>query len=129
MNTEYTRKHQSIPLDVRNVSTHRHHSPLLKRSSVSSGSLFDIIKRPLVTEKSVRQNAHSTYTFAVDKNATKRDIALALKEIYAVKVTSVNVACAQGKKKRSKGRIGVRAHTKKAFVRFEKSIDVFVMPS
>lgn len=121
--------YQSVPLTIQNASGHRHHSSFLRSQSIAEGVLFQLIEKPLITEKTTRQNEHHTYAFLVNKNATKRDVSLALKEIYKVDVKKVNIVRTDGKKKISRGRIGYRSETKKAFVRFAQSIDVFVMSS
>ena len=53
--------------------------------------IFDIIIRPLITEKSSDQQANKQYTFVVNKTATKIDIKHAIKEIYGVEVKEVKI--------------------------------------
>lgn len=78
---------------------------------------YDIIKRPIITEKSMSQTESMRYVFEVDKAANKIEIAKAVEEIFGVKVTKVNTLNMQGKLKRT-GRYpqGRRASWKKAMV-------------
>jgi len=79
-------------------------------------ALYDVLVRPVVTEKSNMELGKNIYTFVVDKNATKIDIRNAIEKIYAVKVAKVNTMIVSGKK-RHYGRItGQEPDTKKAVV-------------
>ena len=50
----------------------------------------DIIVRPLITEKSLQATQDKRYTFEVAKDATKPEIAIAVEEVFGVKVADVN---------------------------------------
>lgn len=78
---------------------------------------FTVVKRPLVTEKSVRQGLQNKYCFEVDLDANKIEIGEAVKAIYGVNVVKVNTLRVRGKKRRL-GRYpeGKTASWKKAFV-------------
>jgi large subunit ribosomal protein L23 len=78
---------------------------------------YQIIERPLLTEKSMDQSALNKYTFRVAKDANKIEIADAIEQIFQVKVTKVNTLTVKGKKKRV-GRFpqGKTADWKKAVV-------------
>lgn len=94
-------------------------------------NIWEILKSPVVTEKSVILKEESTdedsnrkqgqvLTFKVDKKATKIDIKGAVEEIFNVKVASVRTIQYDGKMKR-RGRIeGRRAAWKKAYVTLRK---------
>lgn len=80
-------------------------------------SPYDIIKRPLVTEKSTDLKAkENKYTFCVDIFANKVQIAKALEEIFKVKVLKVNTMKVRGKKKRVGVHQGRTPDWKKAIV-------------
>ena len=79
-------------------------------------SPHDIIRRPLITEKSMDQIAEGKYTFVVDKRANKTEIKNALEIIFGVKVAKVNTMNMQGKTKRMGANVGKRASWKKAIV-------------
>ena len=90
---------------------------------------YDIIKRPIVTEKSMILAADKKYTFEVAKDANKIEIAKAVEEIFGVKVAKVNTINMYGKEKRL-GRYpsGRRASWKKAMVTLtadSKAIEFF----
>lgn len=76
----------------------------------------DIIVRPVVTEKSMEQNAFNKYTFIVDLKANKVEIRNAIEEIFNVTVTSVNTVRAMGKSRRRGRIVGKRPDFKKAYV-------------
>ena len=77
----------------------------------------DIIRRPLVTEKGVRQKAaHNQYLFEVSMDANKHEIADAVEEIFEVKVSKVRTATTHGKVKRLGRYSGRRPDRKRAVV-------------
>ncbi len=78
---------------------------------------YDIIRKPIVTEKSMAEMENKKYTFEVDKNATKIEIKSAIEEIFGVKVQRVNTMNMQGKLKRQGAHIGRRPSWKKAIVK------------
>src|SRR5919198_917864 len=75
-----------------------------------------VLLRPVITERSMSQTNVGRYTFAVAKNATKRDIADAVVESFKVDVVAVNVIHVPGKTRRLGRRIGHRPDWKKAVV-------------
>ena len=88
----------------------------------------DIIKKPVLTEKSYDDIAVKKYTFEVDTRATKHDIRRAVEEVFGVKVAKVNTLRQVGKLKRQGYHIGRRPEVKKAFVtltRDSKTIEFF----
>ena len=90
---------------------------------------YDIIKRPVITEKSMALTQDRKYTFLVAKDANKIQIGKAVEEIFGVKVAKVNTINMQGKQKRT-GRFpaGRRASYKKAIVTLtedSKTIEFF----
>ncbi len=98
---------------------------------MSKLGVWDILKSPVVTEKSVilkedstdensNRKAGQVLTFRVDKKATKPDIKGAIEEIFNVKVAQVRTVHYEGKIKK-RGRIeGRRASFKKAYVTLRK---------
>jgi large subunit ribosomal protein L23 len=78
---------------------------------------YGIIHRPLVTEKSLTQNAErNKVSFLVDHTANKQEIRAAVERIFAVKVIEVNTIYLKGKRKRTRMREGKRPDQKKAVV-------------
>jgi large subunit ribosomal protein L23 len=81
---------------------------------------FDLIKYPLITEKTTILNEQGKYVFSVRSDATKTLVAKAIEEIFAVKVDKVNIVNQIGKAKRFKGVMGKRSDVKKAIVTLAK---------
>ena len=83
----------------------------------SNERIYEIIRSPLVSEKSTFISQFNYYVFKVSRNSTKMEIKNAVENIFKVEVKSVNTLNQKGKKKRFRGKVGVRADTKKAFVK------------
>ena len=82
---------------------------------------YDIIKKPVLTEKSYADMAEKKYTFEVAINANKTEIKLAIEEIFeGVKVESVNTMRILGKMKRQGRTQGRTPEVKKAIVTLKK---------
>lgn len=80
----------------------------------------DIIKKPILTEKSYDGIAEKKYVFEVEKSANKTEIKQALEQIFDVKVAKVNTAITMGKMKRMGRTQGRRSDVKKAYVTLKK---------
>ena len=76
----------------------------------------DIIKRPIITEKSYDLMTQGKYTFEVDKNANKIEIKKACETLFEVKVAKVNVINVRPKKRRVGRYEGFKPSMKKAIV-------------
>lgn len=76
----------------------------------------DIIRKPVITEKSMAAMAENKYTFIVHINANKSQIKRAVEEVFNVKVTDVKTLRTMGKTKRMGVHVGKRADFKKAMV-------------
>ncbi len=81
---------------------------------------YDIIIKPILSEKSYDGISEKRYTFKVAKCATKTDIKNAVEEIFKVKVDKVNTANYDGKVKRLGRHEGRTASYKKAIVTLTK---------
>ncbi len=90
---------------------------------------YDIILKPVITERSMAGSADKKYTFYVRTDANKIQVAKAVEEIFGVKVAKVNTVNYDGKMKRQGyGRPGRRAAYKKATVTLtedSKTIELF----
>lgn len=75
-----------------------------------------IIKQPVVSEKSISQGAVNKYTFLVNGDATKSQVEGAVKQLFKVEVTAVNITNIKGKVKNYRRVKGVRADQKKAVI-------------
>lgn len=88
--------------------------------------MYEIIRKPVVTEKSTLGSEHGQVTFKVPVKATKPDIKAAIEALFKVKVKGVNTLIQKGKTKRFKGVKAFRSDEKKAIVTLEEgqTIDV-----
>lgn len=88
--------------------------------------LYDVIRAPLITEKSTAASEHSQVVFKVAMDATKPDIKEAIERLFNVKVRAVNTLVRKGKTKRFKGVKGRQSDFKKAIVTLEEghTIDI-----
>jgi large subunit ribosomal protein L23 len=77
---------------------------------------YDVIVRPIITEKSTLVADKNQVMFRVAKEATKPEIKAAVEALFGVKVVAVNTLIAKGKVKRWRGRVYERADVKKAVV-------------
>lgn len=87
----------------------------------------DILRAPVVSEKTYALMDLGQYTFIVDTRANKTEIKQAVESIFGVKVTSVNTMNRPGKARRTRLGIGRRKNTKRAIVtlRDGETIDIF----
>ena len=92
-------------------------------------NVYDIIRRPVITEQSMADVADKKYVFMVDVESNKTEIKAAVEEIFGVKVAKVNTVRMQGKVKRTGAYpAGKRAEYKKAIVTLtadSKTIEFF----
>jgi large subunit ribosomal protein L23 len=82
--------------------------------------LYDVIRSPLVTEKSTMASENSQVIFKVAIGATKPEIKEAVERLFNVKVLAVNTLIRKGKTKRFKGVKGQQSDFKKAIVTLEE---------
>ena len=87
---------------------------------------YDVIRKPIITEKATMASEANAVVFQVAMDATKPMIKEAVEAVFGVKVNAVNTTITKGKVKRFKGRPGVRSDKKKAYVTLEEgnTIDV-----
>ena len=83
---------------------------------ISQNKAYQVILKPLVTEKSSQLSEYNKMVFSVPINATKLEVKSSIEKIFSVKVKSVNTILLKGKFKRFKGVLGKRSNTKKAIV-------------
>ena len=88
---------------------------------------YDVIKRPIVSEKSTKLAEQRKYTFEVDKRANKIQIKDAIEAIFNVKVEKVNVVNGKAKAKRVGQYSGFTASVTKAIVTLQEGhkIDIY----
>jgi large subunit ribosomal protein L23 len=87
---------------------------------------YDVVRTPVITEKTTMISEHGQYVFKVSTDATKPAIKAAVEALFGVSVTAVNTMVQKGKSKRWKGKPYRRSDQKKAVVTLAEgqSIDV-----
>ena len=78
--------------------------------------LYEVLRRPLITEKNTVLQAQNKYAFEIDKKANKPQVKQAVEKAFKVKVTSVNMITVPGKTKIVGRRQVQTAQWKKAIV-------------
>lgn len=88
--------------------------------------LYDVIRKPIITEKATMASEQNAVVFEVSIDATKPMIKQAVEALFKVKVKAVNTTVAKGKTKKFRGMLGRRKDVKKAYVTLEEGnmIDV-----
>ncbi len=88
--------------------------------------LYDVVRKPIITEKATMASEANAVVFEVASDATKPLIKEAVEALFGVKVKAVNTLNQKGKTKKFRGRPGRRKDVKKAYVTLEEGnmIDV-----
>ena len=92
----------------------------------TKSELYDVIRKPIITEKATMASEANAVVFEVAIDSTKPQIKAAVEELFSVKVKAVNTTVTKGKVKRFRGMLGKRKDVKKAYVTLEEgnAIDV-----
>jgi len=77
---------------------------------------YDIIRSPVITEKSTQAGEYNQVMFNVAPRASKPEIKAAVEALFGVKVKAVNTLVRKGKAKRFRGKVGRQSDVKKAIV-------------
>jgi large subunit ribosomal protein L23 len=95
--------------------------------NINQKSVLDLIKYPILTEKTIKLLEQNQYSFAVALKADKKSIKTAIEQLFDVKVIAVNTAIQPIKKRRVGRFIGKKAQVKRAVVKLapENSITFF----
>lgn len=86
------------------------------KGAMAEARLYDVIVRPVVTEKSTAAAEQNKVTFKISPTATKKDVKAAVESIFKVSVLKVNTINVEGKVKKFRGRPGQRSDFRKAIV-------------
>jgi large subunit ribosomal protein L23 len=78
--------------------------------------LYDVIRKPIITEKATSASEHGAVVFEVGIDTTKPQIKEAVESLFNVKVKAVNTVVTKGKVKKFRGKTGRRRDVKKAYV-------------
>jgi len=93
---------------------------IIKHTNISLEKAYNIIKKPITTEKSTNLQQFNQYSFIVSKGSNSFEIKKAVEMIFKVKVNKVNTSIMRGKGKTFKGQYGFRNDTKRAIVTLEE---------
>jgi large subunit ribosomal protein L23 len=85
---------------------------------------FQVVRKPILTEKSVGQQLHGVYTFEVSTTANKLQIKDAIEAIWNVKVADVRTATMKGENRRNRHGTFTTAGYRKAFVRLKSGYEI-----
>ena len=92
------------------------HSHLGKNVNLTRERMYQIIRSPIITEKTTIISEHNQVTLKVPLEVTKPEIKFAVEGLFEVKVKAVNTIVQKGKRKRFRGHLGKRSDFKKAIV-------------
>ncbi len=88
-------------------------------------NIYDVIKKPFVTEKStLAKDDHNVVAFVVNRDANKIEIKTAAEQLFNVKVAGVRTVTVAGKMKRFGKTMGKRSNWKKAYVTLQEGSNV-----
>jgi large subunit ribosomal protein L23 len=94
---------------------------------VSSLNFYDVIKKPVITEKANDVNSFNKYCFVVDSSANKAIIKASVEKIFNVKVSGVNIVNKKRTETFFKGRKGFNSSCKKAIVTLMSGFTIDLM--
>ena len=88
-----------------------------EKKIVATAGIYDILRRPIISEKAAKLSENNGVAFEVAVSATKDDVARAVEAIYGIKPSKVNIVVTKGKVKSFRGRsTGTQRTVKKAYV-------------
>ena len=82
--------------------------------------LYDLIQKPIITEKATLLSNNSQVIFSIPMDVSKKNVKEAVEKLFRVNVKKINIIVSKGKTKRFKGKIGKRKNEKKAIISLEK---------
>ena len=92
----------------------------IKKSTELPTKFYDLIKKPIITEKGTLLSNNSQIVFSIPMNANKTIIKQAVEKLFGVNVKKINIIISKGKTKRFKGKKGKRKNEKKAIISLEE---------
>ena len=88
---------------------------------VATARTYDVLRRPIISEKAAKLSESNGVVFEVAMSATKEDVAKAVEILFGIKPTKINVVVTKGKVKTFRGRsTGTQRKVKKAYVSLPK---------
>jgi len=89
----------------------------VEKKLVATAGTYDVLRRPIISEKTAKLSENNSVVFEVAMSATKADVAKAVEVVFGVKPTKVNIVITKGKVKTFRGRsTGTQRSVKKAYV-------------
>jgi len=88
---------------------------------VATAGTYDVLRRPIISEKAAKLSETNGVVFEIAMSATKQDVAKAIEVLFGIKPTKINIVIAKGKVKTFRGRsTGTQRSVKKAYVSLPK---------
>ena len=88
-----------------------------EKKLVASAHTYDVLRRPIISEKAAKLSENNGVVFEIAMSATKEDVAKAIEVLFGIKPLKVNVVVTKGKVKTFRGRsTGTQRKVKKAYV-------------
>ena len=96
------------------------------KATPSAERTFELLRQPVITEKSTLLSEFNQVSFRVPMDASKPEIKAAVEDLFKVNVKAVNTLISKGKTKKFRGHDGKRNDTKKAIITLAEgqSIDI-----
>ena len=89
----------------------------VEKKSVATAGTFDVLRRPVISEKAAKLSESNGVVFEIAMSATKADVAKAVEVLFGIKPTKINIVVTKGKVKTFRGRsTGTQRSVKKAYV-------------
>ena len=89
----------------------------VEKKLVATANTYDVLRRPIISEKAARLSESNGVVFEVAMSATKEDVAKAMEVLFGIKPTKINMVITKGKVKTFLGRsTGTQRKVKKAYV-------------
>ena len=89
----------------------------VEKKLVATANTYDVLRRPIISEKAARLSESNGVVFEVAMSATKEDVAKAMEVLFGIKPTKINIVITKGKETTFRGRsTGTQRKVKKAYV-------------
>ena len=92
----------------------------IKKDDELSTKFYDLIEKPVITEKGTLLSNNSQVVFFIPMDANKNVVKQAVEKLFGVNVKKINIIVSKGKTKKFKGKMGKRKNVKKAIISLEK---------
>ena len=92
----------------------------IKKDDEVPTKFYDLIKKPIITEKATILSNNSQVVFSIPMDASKPIVKQAVEKLFGVNIKKINIIVSKGKTKRFKGKKGKRKNEKKAIISLEK---------